>query len=37
MLEQDLDILPVIKDGSLVGMLDKQTLAGVVRVKTELS
>jgi Zn-dependent protease len=37
MLEQDLDILPVIKDGSLVGMLDRQTLAGVVRVKTELS
>ena len=37
MLEQNIDILPVIKEGRLVGMLDKQILAGIVRVKKEFS
>ena len=37
MLEQNLEIIPVVKDGKLVGLIDKQTLANVVKLKSELS
>lgn len=37
MLEQNLDVLPVIKDGRLVGLIDRQMLSNTVRVKSELS
>ena len=37
MLEQELELLPVISDGKLVGVVEKQALASVIQVKKEFS